>query len=631
MSNSPPAALDGALGDDLEVASKSLSNGERVVFQVIDADFGGSTTPQVLKTFRSSDDIAKGMETLPPHTGGTARILDITIHSDFVITGLRDTRGPETTRPARDFLISFLKQRHTRPFEERRIFRWLNDPLLVNDIGSISSQWSQSLGGDSVNFYRLVNRTSLQQNPLDLDLHPRDSYLTCVQDTDDRLIVIIVNDVWSEQNFSVNKSSDDGIIFQNPRGISAMLAGTGWTSLSDGTLDTFAKLLILDFFLASIYLQRVDYYGDLIYPKLAEKEALKFSLAKNPHLQVPLGLFEPRLSAKSRDAFKEIEDAEGILRSVNNLVDSIEFVVEALKAKNTAATDRVPHKDFERRMQELGGLCSERRSNAQRALEALNRQLDYLTKKHAIREAKAIKVLTILASLYLPLSLSATLLGMQTPFRMVAHTIVPSDQTSNPLLILGTNLLFDFFGVFIWLATSTICILYAIQLALWLRSNGLGKLSRVFSGPFSIFSYGKRWRFGGRGGRAFELLRGVTAWWVGLGFCVTLLVIFFVGMLRTAQDAWDTAWRIFTVYLAVGVALFVSCAGIYGYLYYRKGGVIKLITWVAIIFDPRSPLVFTERDCEAWREARRSAGIMASAREVFDFLFTCLSIAIVLH
>jgi hypothetical protein len=173
--------------DDLEVASKSLSQGEKAVLQVIDAPYDGST-PQVRAVFSLSDDIAEGMKSLPPHSSGTARILDVTTHSDFIITGLRDTKGPETTRPARDVLIKFLQDTYTQPFEERRIFRWLNDPLLVNDIGSISSQWSQRLGGGNTNFYRLVNRTSLQQDPLDYDLHPRDSYLTCAQDADGRLI-----------------------------------------------------------------------------------------------------------------------------------------------------------------------------------------------------------------------------------------------------------------------------------------------------------------------------------------------------------------------------------------------------------------------------------------------------------
>jgi hypothetical protein len=173
--------------DDLEVASESRSQSEKIILQIIDAPYDGSK-PQCCAQFSLGDNIAEGMKSLPPHSRGTARILDVTTHSDFIITGLRDTKGPETTRPARDDLINFLEDTYTQPFEERRIFRWLNDPLLVNDIGSISSQWSQRLGGVNTNFYRIVNRTSLQQDPLDADLHPRDSYLTCGQDADGRLI-----------------------------------------------------------------------------------------------------------------------------------------------------------------------------------------------------------------------------------------------------------------------------------------------------------------------------------------------------------------------------------------------------------------------------------------------------------
>lgn len=385
--------------------------------------------------------------------------------------------------------------------------------------------------------------------------------------------VIIVNDVWSRQVFHTSKSRDNDIVFQNPRSISSILDGNSWTSLSDGSLDTFAKLLVLDFFLASIYMQRVDHYEPLIYPHLPEKEALKLSLTKNPHLQVPLGLFEPRLSAKSREAFKEIEDAEGILRSVNNLADSINFVVKALKPKknNVTGTQQPVHKDYERRMQELEGLVEERRNNAQRALEALDRQLDYLAKRHAIREAKAIKILTILASFYLPLSLSASLLGIQSPFKKLAHTLTPSEQSDQGgQNLVGTNLLFDFFGVFIGLATATIFIIYAIRLGLWAKSNGLGILSKNFSGPFSIFYYGRRWRYGGSGGRIFDVIRVLTRWWIGAGMSITLLVIFLVGMLRTGQNAWDTAKWMFATYMVVGGILFGFYVGVYWYLYNKR-------------------------------------------------------------
>ena len=237
----------------------------------------------------------------------------------------------------------------------------------------------------------------------------------------------------------------------------------------------------------------------------------------------------------------------------------------ALKSSRTAGTEHSALKDHRRRVQELEALCKERRTNAERALEALNRQLDYLSKRHAIREAKAIKILTILASLYLPLSLSASLLGMQNPFKVVAHTVTADTQST-----LGTNLLFDFFGVFIWLATVTIFVVYAIRFGLWLRSNGLSILSKNFSGPFSILTYGKRWRFGGLGGQVFEIIYSVTAWWIGAGLCVTLLVIFFVGMLRDAQNAWDTAKWMFVTYILVSAGLLGCYAVIYRSLYSKR-------------------------------------------------------------
>jgi hypothetical protein len=316
--------------------------------------------------------------------------------------------------------------------------------------------------------------------------------------------------------------------------------------------------LVLDFFLASIYLQPVDYYASLIYPQLDKKDAVKFSLTKNPHLQVPLGLFEPRLSAKSREAFKEIEDAEGVLRSVHNLVDSITYVRDILEESDFFIQQ---HKDSEvkTRLLKLKALCAERNSNAERALQALERQLEYLTKRHAIREAKAIRILTILAAFYLPLSLSASMLGMQTPFKQVAHTIradeLPGDKLGDREL--STNLLFDFFGVFISLSTITIFLVHAIRFVFWMKSNSLGLLSESLTGPFPIFQYGKQWRLGGRGGWWFRRIHVVMAWWLGPGFCIVLLVTFMKGILLDAQNAWDTARYIFATYITGGGLLII--------------------------------------------------------------------------
>lgn len=164
-----------------------LTHTQTAVLQVIDAPYDG-TPPEPRAMFSLKHDIAAGIRRLPPHEPGTARILDVTVHSNFVITGLRDAKGPKTTQPAREVLMQYLHETYMQAFEERRIFRWLNDPVLVNDIGSISSQWTQQLGSGASRLYRLVNRTSLQQHPLDHDLRPRDSYLTCAQDDEGRLL-----------------------------------------------------------------------------------------------------------------------------------------------------------------------------------------------------------------------------------------------------------------------------------------------------------------------------------------------------------------------------------------------------------------------------------------------------------
>lgn len=174
---------------DLEAAGQSGSRDEIAVIQVIDAPFDGRM-PQDRARFSFDDkNVKDSMKSLPRHEPGTARILDITVHSDFMEEGLRNTQGPQSTQEARDALIDYLSDTYTTTLiESRRIFRWLSDPLLVNDIGSISAQWTQSLSGGGNYLYRLVNRTSLQQHPLDDDVHPRESYLTCAQASNNRLI-----------------------------------------------------------------------------------------------------------------------------------------------------------------------------------------------------------------------------------------------------------------------------------------------------------------------------------------------------------------------------------------------------------------------------------------------------------
>lgn len=390
-----------------------------------------------------------------------------------------------------------------------------------------------------------------------------------------KFAVVLVNDVYFEQSFKVIKGHRDP--FQNPRLTETLLAGRGWTTLAaDGSRTTFAKLMVLDFFLESIYLQKVDYYGSLIYPKLPEKKRVEYSFVMNPHLQVPLGLFEPRLSAKSKEAFREIEDAEGILRSANNLTESIKFVIAAIGEATMKDDETTASASRGAKVEMLKSLCEERHSNAQRALEALNRQLDYLTKRHSIREAKSVKRLTILASIYSPLALAAAILGMQTPFKQLVHSRTdvddPSKDDKQKDWLIGTNLSFDFLGLFIVFACITIFILQVIKLGLWLKSHGLGLMSRQFHGSLSVFYYGRKWKFGGGNGLVFDIMRHATAWWLGAGLSIALLVLFIIGMRSDGQTAWDAAWKVFLVYGVVGGVLLLSSTAFYFHL---RGGMLE--------------------------------------------------------
>jgi carbon starvation protein CstA len=68
----------------------------------------------------------------------------------------------------------------------------------------------------------------------------------------------------------------------------------------------------------------------------------------------------------------------------------------------------------------------------------------------------------------------------------------------------------------------------------------------------------------------FEEVKVLAMWWIGAGMCVTMLTIFLLGMLRTSQIAWDTAWRMFTVYTAVGAGLMLATYAVYQCLHRRR-------------------------------------------------------------
>lgn len=99
---------------DLEAASGPA----KAVLKAIDAPYDGSDVI-FRNEFNYRDEIAVDLKKLPPHAPKTARILDLTVHSDFKKNGLRNTKGPKTTEAARRALIDHLGEIYATSIESK--------------------------------------------------------------------------------------------------------------------------------------------------------------------------------------------------------------------------------------------------------------------------------------------------------------------------------------------------------------------------------------------------------------------------------------------------------------------------------------------------------------------------------
>jgi hypothetical protein len=157
------------------------------VLQVIDAPFDGSA-PESHISVTLVGDTAASLRGLPQHREGTARIFDLSLCSDTLSPRFEDEKDLKANKSAQAGLREFLQATYNQDFKERRSFNTLKSSLHLNDIMSISSQWTQQLISGASHLSWLITRTSLQQDPFNYSLHTRNSYLTCAQDTDNRLV-----------------------------------------------------------------------------------------------------------------------------------------------------------------------------------------------------------------------------------------------------------------------------------------------------------------------------------------------------------------------------------------------------------------------------------------------------------
>ena len=145
--------------------------------------------------------------------------------------------------------------------------------------------------------------------------------------------------------------------------MSSLLGNNGWTSFGNGTPELFVKLLLMDFYASSIYLQDRDT------PDFDEfEEDPKFS----PALQTALGIWtEP---AENPDEYVAlVREHEEVLSDVQDLLTSINFLIRILQYdRETGSFSTSQDRDYQQRIIIFQELCSARLSNLVHYIERLN-------------------------------------------------------------------------------------------------------------------------------------------------------------------------------------------------------------------------------------------------------------------
>ncbi|KAI1013670.1 hypothetical protein LB503_010700 [Fusarium chuoi] len=128
------------------------------------------------------------------------------------------------------------------------------------------------------------------------------------------------------------------------------------------------------------------------------------------------------------------------------LISTTESLIDVVRSSPHVVNSTSCTNKFMAIEMEIRGLCREANERVQSLSDQLDHDLKYLELARDINQTKGVQQLTLLATIFLPLSLASGLLSMQTRFKD-----------------LGT-LLYDFFGVVMLLAAIVIIIMILLNL-----------------------------------------------------------------------------------------------------------------------------------------------------------------------
>jgi hypothetical protein len=159
---------------------------------------------------------------------------------------------------------------------------------------------------------------------------------------------------------------------------------------------------------------------------------------------------------------------------MQSLTDTITFLTRALLGPSS--NDRPGFNQIgDLHVESIEALARQRLHNCERYIQGVNQNFESYNKRLSIRESISAKRLTILASLFLPLSLVSSLLSMQTRFKNL-HL-----------------LLYDFLGVFILISSLTILAYSAVRIGYVIKSlpalNPWRALEIAQHHPFARYYY----------------------------------------------------------------------------------------------------------------------------------------------
>lgn len=179
------------------------------------------------------------------------------------------------------------------------------------------------------------------------------------------------------------------------------------------------------------------------------------------------------------------------------LISTTESLIDVVRSSPHVVNSTSCTNKFMAIEMEIRGLCREANERVQSLSDQLDHDLKYLELARDINQTKGVQQLTLLATIFLPLSLASGLLSMQTRFKD-----------------LGT-LLYDFFGVVMLLAAIVIIIMILLNL--------MTVVNEVDS-KLGVRSSGYR-----------ENIRGKVLFTINAGFCAfgcLVLSSFLVGMFK---------------------------------------------------------------------------------------------------